>query len=275
MVYMNETKQKTLFFGILAVATTILLFVGASFAYFTASINSEEGAINVGAAEFSLALEEDTSLIKTKLIPSAEKYIDRATSGDRLDENKNFVKPTKDSEGNLITKGTTCIDDNLHEICSIYTFTVINKGNIDAPLYITINPSLNTFENLYYKVLDENKNEVVPATHIYDDRYQVDESGKFLKDSEGNWIPKDDFANLKISPSVLKNFNPILPKASETNPEGKATYSIVLWIMEIDAPQNNEDSGKAFAANITVTTSGVEGKGITGTFSSTGTEPGN
>lgn len=272
---MDEKKQKLFFFGILAIASVILLTVGATYAYFSAMISSEEGAINVSSAVFALELEEDTTLIKTQLIPSEEKYIDKAVSGNRLTALGDFIRPTQDEEtGKLITEGTTCIDDNLHEICSIYTFTVINKGTIDTPLYITIEPSLNTFENLYYKVLDSRKNEVVPATHIYDDRYQVDETGNFLKDEDGNWIPKDNFTNLKMSTYSLENFNPTLPKSTDET-EGKVTYSIVLWIMEIDAPQNAEDAGKAFAANVTVSAASAEGSGITGTFSSTGTEHGN
>lgn len=273
---MDEKKQKLFFFGILAIASIILLTVGATYAYFTAMISSEEGAVNVTSAVFALELEEDTSLIKTQLIPSEEKYVDRAVSGNRLTSLGDFIRPTQDeTTGKLVTEGTTCIDDNLHEICSIYTFTVVNKGTVDTPLYITIEPSLNTFENLYYKVLDSRKNEVVPATHIYDDRYQVDETGKFLKDDDGKWIPKDNFSSLQMATYPLENFNPTLPKSIDDTTVGSVTYSIVLWIMEIDAPQNAEDAGKAFAANITVTAGSADGKGITGTFSSTGTEHGN
>ena len=146
MIVMEEKKKKTLLTLLILLALIILVGIGGSFAYFTASVSSEKDAVNVKAAVFEIDLEDDISLIKDNIIPSAEKYVDIASK--RQDENGIFLKPTVDTDGKTITKGTTCIDDNLNEICSIYTFTIINKmTDSDVPLYITINPNVNTFKN--------------------------------------------------------------------------------------------------------------------------------
>lgn len=273
---MDDRKKKNLLYAIIAIATIILIGVGSTFAYFTASINSAEDAVNVTAAEFKLDLDEDTDLIKSNVIPSEEKYVNMAI--DRRDEDGNFLKPYKQlnqdtGKEETITEGTTCIDDNLNEICSVYTFTVINPmTSNDVPLYVTLNPSVNNFENLYYKVIDDKGNEVITATKLIDDRYEVDETGAFRKDTEGKLIPKANFEDLTISPAVLTGINKTLPKATDENTPSTVTYSIVMWIMETHAPQNDSDSGKVFAATLKVTASGANGGGITGVISASGTE---
>lgn len=257
---MMEKKKKLIFALIVTIATVILFTVGSTFAYFSATMNSEENAVSVGAAVFKVDLLDDTSLIKGQLIPSAEKYVDIAST--RVDENGDFLKPYE-KDGKTITEGTACIDDNLNEICSIYTFTIQNPmTDMELPLYVTLNPAINTFTNLYFKVLDKDKNVVIDATHLIDDRpYKLDGSGQKVYE-EGS----------KMSPVVLSNINITLPKAIDENTPSEATYSIVLWIMETGKNQNLEDSNKGFSGGITVQTSSADGKGITGAFSAVGVE---
>ena len=147
---MDGRKNKIIFTLIVIIATIILLAVGSTFAYFSATIASEENAVSFGAAVFTMDLKDDISLIKTQLIPSAEKYVDASTIY-RLDENKNFIKPYRLDE-EFIYKETACIDDNLNEICSIYTFTIINPmTTTEFPTKVTLNPAVNSFSNLYFK----------------------------------------------------------------------------------------------------------------------------
>lgn len=257
---MNDNDKKTLFAFILIFCSIILFTIGGTFAYFTASINSENEAISVGSAEFKIEFDDDTSLIKENLIPSLEDYVDITSR--RVDANGNFLKPYvyDDVEHK---ENTACIDDNKNAICSIYTFTIGNPmTSIDLPLYIRLIPSINTFENLYFKVLDENLNEVIAATHIYDDR-------DYTLDEEENKIYDEDS---KMSPVVLSNISKTIDKAIDENTPSIVKYSIVLWINEIGNPQNNEDSGKLFAAKIEINAGGPDGKGISGVISTHGTE---
>lgn len=278
---MNNKKKKTLFGIIIVIALIILIGIGSTFAYFSTSITSKN-SINASAAEFEIDLEEDGSLIKLNVIPSIEEYVDIASK--RVDTEGNFLKPYKESEGSeeLITEGTVCIDDNLNEICSLYTFTVKNPNTeTDLPLYITLTPNINTFENLYFKVLDSDLNEVIGATQIMDNRYVTytytnqktnQEYLKYQKDQiTGEWVKKEKFDELSVEPIVLTNINKTLAKATNETTPSEVTYHIVIWIMERHEDQTNEDSGKIFGSQLTVST-GPEGTGITGIFSSAGTE---
>lgn len=278
---MDLKKKKLVFRIIVVIAMIILISIGYTFAYFSSVISSEEEAVNITAAVYKLDLVDDTTLIKSEIIPSKEKYVDMSLN--RLDETGNFIKPYKVND-ELITENTVCIDDNLNEICSVYTFTVENPmTNMELPLYITIHPSVNTFTNLKYKVIEivynettgYQINEVIGATPLVDDRYEIDpDTGGYVKDVDGNKIKKDNFETLTPSPIVLEGINKILPAATDENTPSTVTYSIILWVDEINTNQTAQDSGQIFAGGIVVTASGADGNGITGVFSAGGVEKG-
>lgn len=266
---MDNKKKKNIFSLLVAIAIIILIAIGSTFAYFSAMVSSEENAVNLGAAVYKIDLIEDTSLIKTRVIPSAEKYVDMAIN--RLDDEGNFIKPYEE-DGKTVKDYTVCIDDNLNEICSLYTFTIQNPmTEMDLPIYVTLNPAVNTFENLYYKVIERvydeesNKyvvNEVIGKTHLIDDR-------EYTIDSNGNRVYTD---NAKITPAVLDGLSMTLPKASSKDNPTQVTYSIVLWVDETNSNQTGADSGKIYAGTLYVNASGTDGNGISGVFSAGGVD---
>lgn len=277
---MGDRKKKLILLSLITFSIIILAVVGSTFAYFTATISSEEGAVGSTAAEFSINLIDDTSLIKGSLIPSAEKYVDIASTRTNGDD---FAKPYENPDtGQVIVDKTACIDDNLAEICSIYTFTVVNEmTKNDAPIYVNLRPSTNTFENLYIKVLDGDKNIVENSTiHLIDNRYETEEIDgvtRYKKDADGNWIEKPNFNSLSIEPVYIESINDVIPKATKNEETGEiipstATYSIVMWIMETGEDQTKADGKKMFAASLTVNVGSANGGGITGVFSAGGIE---
>ena len=249
---MKEKTKKILLFIIAFSALAILVGAGFTFAYFQASINSKPNAVDAHAAVFEIELKEDSSLIKSNIIPSAKKHVDTATNEDRR------------------KAGTACIDDNGNEICSVYTFQIINRSKTDTPLYITLNPSINTFENLYLKVINKEGTEIIPATHIVDSRYQVDENGDYLKNGD-DLIKKENFDELKQEPIVLKEINSLKGSIDLENPT-EDEYSIIMWINENDHNQTKSDGGKMFASTLNITSSYDGVGGVTGVFSAFGTE---
>lgn len=275
---MDKKKKKIIFSIIILIAITILMVIGSTFAYFVATTSSEENAVNLGAAEFKIELIDDTSLLKNQIIPTEEKYVDMAI--DRLDENGKFIAPYKQDD-KYITEDTVCIDDNKNEICSIYTFTIQNPmTDMELPLYVSIVQSVNTFTNLKFKVVEivhseeegYQVQEVVKATYLVDDRYEINkETGGYELDNEGNRIPKININERVTSPIPLEGLNATLPEATDENTPSEKTYSIVIWVDEINKDQTNQDSGKVFAAGI-VASAGGEGNGITGVFSAAGVE---
>ena len=275
---MDNKKKKELFLLIVAIAVIILIGVGSTFAYFSANVASEEGAVDVGAAVFEIALKDDSSLSKANIIPSKEKYVN--LSIDRLDENGQFIRPYKEND-KTITDKTVCIDDNLNEICSLYTFTVQNPmTDMELPLYVTLVPSVNTFTNLKFKIIEilHNEetgyyvNEVVGGTWLVDSRYFVDEAtGAYIKDEEGNKVPKPNFDELTSKPLEIKDKLGMLPKAKDKNTPSETTYTLVLWVDEIEQNQTKQDGGQMFAGGIVVSVGGA-GNGITGVFSAGGVD---
>ena len=256
----KSRKNKTILILLIFVATIILVAVGSTFAYFSATASSTPNAVNVKSAEFSLRLDDDISLVKSNLIPSIEQYVDIAAK--RTDAN-GFLKPYEDNNGNTVTRGTACIDDNLNEICSIYTFTLINElTGTDIPLYITLNPSMNNFENLYFKVLDSSLNEVISKTRLVDDR-------PYVLDANDNKVYENGST---ISPVVLTNINTTLPRAVDSTHPSTVTYSIVMWVDETHTNQNDSDGGKVFASTLRVIASGTNGGGITGVIATAGND---
>lgn len=251
-----EKKNKTKLFILIVYASTLIVtIIGATFAYFSASVSSDENAVSLTAGEFKIELTDDTSLIKSKLIPSAEIYVNRA-SYMRLDDNNNFIHPYE-KDGQKVIEKTACIDDNLQEICSIYTFTIVNPMTTnELPARVTLHPTINSFANLYFKVVDNEKNVVMEATHIVNE-----------KTPEGE----------KPSSIILDGIELTLPKATKDKDSGKvipstATYSIILWIMETGTDQTIEDGSQVFAGSIQVESIGADGGGITGVFSAGGEE---
>lgn len=276
---MDNKKKKTLLVSIVYIATLIVTIIGSTFAYFSAMTKSEDNAVSMTAAVYNIGLEDDTSLIKAHIIPSQEKYVNMAIR--RLNDSGEFLKPY-DQDGRTVTKDTVCIDDNLNEICSVYTFTVINPmTEMELPIQISLKPTVNTFTNMKYKVFKVvnseetgyTVNELTEARWLVDDRYEIDSTtGGYAKDAFGNKVEKANFAELPISTIRVEGVSETLPKAiSETEPS-TSTYSIVMWVEEIHEDQTKQDSGQIFAGGITVEASGADGSGITGVFTAGGVD---
>ena len=63
-----------------------------------------------------------------------------------------------------------------------------------------------------------------------------------------------------------------IPKAINKDTPSEATYSIVMWVEEIDEDQTTQDSGQIFAGGIIIETAGADGNGITGVFTAGGVD---
>lgn len=276
---MDNKKKKQLLVAIIYVATLIVTVIGSTFAYFSAMTKSEENAVGLTAAVYKLELTDDTSLIKAQIIPSAEKYVDLAIN--RLDQNGNYIKPYEENGEKIIDK-TVCIDDNLNEICSVYTFTVINPmTDMELPIKLILKPTVNTFTNMKYKVVKvvnvEGSGyqvvELTDAKWLVDDRYEIDSAtGGYAKDEFGNKVEKANFSELPVSTIPVEGLNETLPKAVNATTPSTATYSIVMWVEEINEDQTNQDSGQIFAGGIIIEAGGANGNGISGVFTAGGVD---
>ena len=170
---MENRKGSGIFLGIVSIATLIVAIIGATFAYFSASTESNEGAVGLEAYEYKMSLKvekvypvEPAALIplnpSTKIKRTDGKYI-------KYDENGDIVA-TDSADDNVITNviyavneaKNKCIDDNGMQVCAIYKVTITNEsGNevtLTGELETTSNiasskPERTPFKNLAYQEL--------------------------------------------------------------------------------------------------------------------------
>lgn len=129
----EKEKGKGTFYGIIAFAVFIIMAVGATFAYFTASTNSVSGSVRTGSTTLKLDfISYESAWISQNLIPAATNVVEYSVEK-RPDDNSG--KPM-------------CIDDYGNEICSLYVFQVRNNANSPQDVFVSLQSEENNFENL-------------------------------------------------------------------------------------------------------------------------------
>lgn len=260
---MENKKGNGIFLGVIGVATLIVAIIGATFAYFSASTNSADNAISVNSTQLSLGFSDETSELKTNLIPASD----------------TIAKFGATDATHIASKGT-CIDDNGNEVCGVYDFFVGNpSGTTAQKIYANITVVSNTFDALYFTILDETGTAVVPATSFKfeSDSTNTDSAGtKQNADGTVTYTQKEgkDVLELNaLSQTLLASDASV--SDTDKNDSSKYTlkesgasknyrnYKVIVWVRESGKDQTNADAGKAFSAGINITTEG-SGTGVTG-----------
>lgn len=276
---MEQNKKRDIFYGVVAVATLIVALVGATLAYFSITVNSDEGAVNAGSKVVEISYEDSKEVIAQadELIPADfESVVKKAylnaqgsLSGEgAMASNLCVDKPGTDAEGNEIVG---------RQVCSIYRFTIGNNGSTDFNIIAALNSELNTFvdNEISYALYDTEENTWVLLDGInqflgmsYCNNTEDSEDKKcFIETTEGNKTVKDYVNNTEY-----KATNYLFDKDhSITITSGaKKTYDLVIFLKETNQPQN-DNQGKQFNGTIRVELSGnsletyVDGK-ITGKY---------
>lgn len=129
---MNGGKGSTILLTIIAVATLLVAVVGATFAYFSATMNGNSAATTIEVTSGTIAIEYDgSSAIKGgSLNPGA-------TLGTRNFNVTGVVTGSSNLnyEANLIVKNNTYGDGEL-----VYTITSTNSSNNGSPIVTTSDP---------------------------------------------------------------------------------------------------------------------------------------
>ena len=121
---MENSKGRGIFLGVVSVATLIVAIIGATFAWFSASVGSGENDVNLTAYQFDADLtvkrvfptDENAS---KKIIPFVPDKVLREGQGDQTN-NMNYAL-------NEATK--KCVDSSGYLVCSLYKITVTNNGS--------------------------------------------------------------------------------------------------------------------------------------------------
>jgi len=135
----SENKGRGLFYGVIAIATFIIMAVGATFAYFTASTNSMNAAVQTGSTTLELEyISYGSAWSQKDLIPADHEVVEYSF------EVQNDTTVT--NEENL--SNTLCKDDFGNSICSVYVFQVKNSANSPQTVSLNVVSEVNGFSAL-------------------------------------------------------------------------------------------------------------------------------
>lgn len=134
---MENSKGRGIFLGVVSVATLIVAIIGATFAWFSASVGSGENDVNLTAYQFDADLTVERVFptaenASKKIIPFVPDKVLREGQGDQTN-NMNYA---------LNEATNKCVDSSGYLVCSLYKITVTNNGS-DA---IELDGSVTTIE---------------------------------------------------------------------------------------------------------------------------------
>ena len=213
----SENKGRGLFYAVIAVATFIIMAVGATFAYFTATTSSANSSVKTGSTTLKLKyISYEGGWMKNDLIPANTEVTEYSF------ENQNDTTIKADDEASEEKKYTTlknglCKDDFGNSICSVYVFQVKNDANSPQTVSLNVVSEVNQFASLNamaYEVSlsDENKND-----------YDSKENNNGLTDPKFKVNSSDEANDI----SVLDGDSNVLELASQATGGNKNVYSPV------------------------------------------------
>ena len=134
---------RELFYGVIAVASFIVMAVGATFAYFTATANSSNSAIGTRSTTLELEyISYETAWLRDDLIPADTTIVEYSV------EHQNDTTATLNDKTSTNTNNLLCVDDYGNSICSVYEFQVRNTANSPQTVSLNVVSELNEFANL-------------------------------------------------------------------------------------------------------------------------------
>ena len=144
----SENKGRGLFYAVIAVATFIIMAVGATFAYFTATTNSANSSVKTGSTTLKLKyISYESGWMKNDLIPADTEVTEYSF------ENQNDTTIKADDEAAeekqyTSLKNGLCKDDFGNSICSVYVFQVKNDANSPQTVSLNVVSETNQFASL-------------------------------------------------------------------------------------------------------------------------------
>ena len=121
---MENSKGRGIFLGVVSVATLIVAIIGATFAWFSASVSSGENDVNLTAYQF------DADLTVERVFPTAENaskkiipFVPNKVLREGLENETNNMNYALNEATNK------CVDSSGYLVCSLYKITVTNNGS--------------------------------------------------------------------------------------------------------------------------------------------------
>lgn len=249
-----ENKNRNgngIFLGVVSVATLIVAIIGATFAYFSASTESEDNAVNLGAYEYKLSLSmsqvyPENASAASGIIPlDPTKTVEGAD--DLVPNNTNLLYALNQAE-------KKCVDDNGLTVCALYKVEILNDGSNPVTLNGQIKTTSNNaadgdnrtpFENLTYQALNG-------------------EEGSFTLDGTAKTIAPNvdettDIASMEVTGATIN------PSDGSVTEQGKGTAYILIYLNDKNTDQSGE-MGATYEGKVIYQSGTGAGQGLTGTF---------
>ena len=266
----DNNRKRDIFYGVIAVATLIIALIGATLAYFSLSVRSNEGAINAVSAIVSVEYKDGQAVIAqaTELIPATLAVVKEAYEHNLQAINEQAAEPYSDDPDDPDERYNLCLDSKGQEICSVFRFSVVNNiTGTGLPAKAILQSERNEFTYLAYAV----RNVTTGSWLTLDD----------TTNSQSKGIPKCDNAasnpldrcydideyDQKVYTTIAKNSVFGYDSNSEFNEISitsvKQEYDLVVFIME-NGENQNIDQGKQFSGTLIVDIEDSSATQITG-----------
>ncbi len=259
---MENKNGNGIFLGVVSVATLIVAIIGATFAYFSASTQSEENAVDVGAYEFKLSLSMNQiypeGVSPTGLIPLDPDF---SIEGAEAPNNTNLLYA-------LNVAKNKCVDDNGLQVCALYQVSIENQATNPVTLSGVIKTTSNTpaategeersgFLNLTYQALIGNHEDFTLAKNP-DPKF----SQPVTLDSEvrEQGVP---IADINIPGATIAT-------GSDEITPGVGTSYILIYLH--DNGNQSAEMGAKFTGKVVYSSGAGVGTELTGTFKVGGQE---
>ena len=217
---MEEEKRRNgsgIFLGVVAVATLIVAIIGATFAYFSISLSSNNDAVNVTAYEVS------TSLSMSQLYPVSSGALvpllpNATVENAQAPNNTNLLYA-------INTATNKCLDDSGYQVCALYTVTIENTSS--SP--ITFDAVIKTVENT---ASQSGRDGATPFENLTYQAFTGTEGSLTASGTAINIIPADMTQSDEVS------IGTITVAASST-----ATQYMAIYLNEIEGSVQSGESG--------------------------------
>ncbi len=260
---MENRKGSGIFLGVVSVATLVVAIIGATFAYFSASVTGE-GTVDARAYEFSAGISIRQVLPSTTsngLIPiDPDVTVANAPSTD----NTRLMYAVNQA-------ANKCIDDNGFQVCALYEVTVTNNATQQITLGGRLIPSSNTnsstrtgatpFKNLQCRMA------TADTASGRTGMYVLGTAMDFEKDTNTGVIltSTDNIQGVNLGTLIVNGAT----ISEESGHEGEIvpgtnTAYILLYLNE-NGDQSSE-MGAEFSGQIVYTSQAGNGNQLTGTF---------
>ena len=237
---MENKKGSGIFLGVVSVATLVVAIIGATFAYFSASVSSNEEAIGATAYEFDVKVT-NIKMIQPENVDSL---------GGIIPMNVNTQVSGKGMLLYALNDATNkCVDSNNYQVCALYEATLSNGGSKAVTLNLAVKTDTNeagsggeAFSDLTFQALTENTG-----------TYSLDGAAQTLMKVAGQSV---DIENVSVTVPA------------------KTTDYKHYFVVYLNEPRNNEDTdekdqskqmGAKYTGSLVYTTS-QGGNRLTGTF---------